>query len=141
LIYDYLLTYDLMAECAIETVKVLAFSSPLWKRGVGGDFITKTIHLISMGYWIVKSPSTPPFPKGEVKKRILSQSLSLFHPTLLIPYQLFKTKPAEGWLLKLMKQNKAVCQTRAFSRKKTSHEAFPYNIPFLFRFLGLNCHL
>jgi len=24
-------------------VKVLAFISPLWKRGVGGDFIIKTI--------------------------------------------------------------------------------------------------
>jgi|GEM_PF-4349878 len=35
---------------ALEAVKVLAFSSPLWKRGVGGDFIIKIIHLISMGY-------------------------------------------------------------------------------------------
>jgi len=68
LIYDYLLTYDLMAECAIKTVKVLAFSSPLWKKGVRGDFITKTIHLISMGYWIVKSPSIPLFQRGRSKR-------------------------------------------------------------------------
>jgi len=57
-----------MVDNAIETVKVLAFSSPLWKRGVGGDFITKTIHLISMGYWIVKSPSIPLFQRGRSKR-------------------------------------------------------------------------
>jgi len=61
-------------------VKVLAFRSPLWKRGVGGDFIKKIKPLLSMTLFFIKSPSIPlypPFPKGEVKSRILSQSRSV----------------------------------------------------------------
>jgi len=45
-------------------MKVLAFSPPLWKRGVGGDFIIKIMRLISMGYCFVKSPSIPLFQRG-----------------------------------------------------------------------------
>jgi len=52
---------------AVETVKVLAFSPPLWKRGAGGDFITKIIHLISMSYYFVKSPSISLFQRGRSK--------------------------------------------------------------------------
>jgi len=49
-------------------VKVLDFSSPLWKRGGGGDFIIKIIHLISMGYWFAKSLSIPLFQRGRLKR-------------------------------------------------------------------------
>jgi len=52
---------------AKEAVKVLAFSSPLWKRGVGGDFIIKTRRLISMCCIFIKSPSIPLFQRGRSK--------------------------------------------------------------------------
>jgi len=52
---------------ALETVKILVFSPPLWKRGAGGDFIIKTIHLTSMAYCFVKSPSIPLFLRGRSK--------------------------------------------------------------------------
>jgi len=48
-------------------VKVLAFSSPLWKRGVGGDFIIKIRRLISMCCIFIKSPSIPLFQRGKSK--------------------------------------------------------------------------
>jgi len=60
---------------ALEAVKVLGFSSPLWKRGVGGDFIIKTFHCNINELLFCKIPLNPPFPKGEAKSRILSQSL------------------------------------------------------------------
>jgi len=52
---------------ALEAEKVLAFSPPLWKRGVGGDFIIKTMRLISTTYCFVKSPSFPLFQRGRSK--------------------------------------------------------------------------
>jgi len=56
-----------MGRSALETVTVLAFSSPLWKREAGGDFIIKTIRLISIAYCFVKSPSFPLFQRGRLK--------------------------------------------------------------------------
>jgi len=36
---------------ALEAVKILAFSSPLWKRGAGGSFIIKSpTHLCAFLY-------------------------------------------------------------------------------------------
>jgi len=57
-------------------VKVLSFSAPLWKRGAGGDFIIKIIHLISMSYCIVKIPLNPPFSKGEIKDNTFTASIA-----------------------------------------------------------------
>jgi len=51
-----------------EAVKVLAFSSPLWKRAAGGDFIIQIRLLISKRYGFVKSPSIPLFQRGRSKK-------------------------------------------------------------------------
>ncbi len=59
--------HSLVQEQAKETVKVLAFSSPLWKRGVGGDFIIKIRPLISMCCIFIKSPSIPLFQRGRSK--------------------------------------------------------------------------
>jgi len=58
-------------------VKVLAFYSPLWKRGAGGDFITKIIHLVSMSYCFVKSPSIPLFQRGRPKAEYFHSLFSL----------------------------------------------------------------
>jgi len=60
---------------ASEIVKVLGFSSPLWKRGAGGDFITEIFYCNINELLFCKIPLNPPFPKGEAKSRILSQSL------------------------------------------------------------------
>jgi len=57
-------------------VKVFGFSSPLWKRGAGGDFIIKIKPLISVPYCFIKSPSTPLFQRGRSKKKAMS-SLSV----------------------------------------------------------------
>jgi len=48
---------------AKEAVKAFGFSSPLWKRGVGGDFIIKTKLLISECYCFTP-PSIPLFQRG-----------------------------------------------------------------------------
>jgi len=50
-------------------VEVLAFSPLFGKRGVGGDSITKTTHLISMIYCFSKSPSIPLFLRGRPKAK------------------------------------------------------------------------
>jgi len=52
-------------------VKVLAFRSPLWKRGAGGDFIKKIKPLLSMTLFFIKFPSIPLYPP-------LSPSIPLF---------------------------------------------------------------
>jgi len=62
---------------AEETVKVLAFRSPLWKRGAGGDFIKKIKPLLSMALFFIKSPSIPFFQRGKSKAEYL-QSLKPF---------------------------------------------------------------
>jgi len=56
-------------------MKVLAFSPPLWKRGGWGRFYYKNNALNINGLLFCKIPLNPPFSKGEVKRRILSQSL------------------------------------------------------------------
>jgi len=55
-------------------VKVLGFSPLFGKEGLGGDFITKTFYCNIIELFFCKIPLNPPFPKGEAKRRILSQS-------------------------------------------------------------------
>jgi len=76
-------------------VKVLAFRSPLWKRGAGGDFIKKIKPLLSMTLFFIKSPSIPLFQRGKSKAEYFHSldsvtrqafkkwwiTLSLIHPT------------------------------------------------------------
>jgi len=57
-----------MYSHAGEAVKVFGFSSPLWKRGAGGDFIIKTKPLISAPHCFIKSPSIPLFQRGRSKR-------------------------------------------------------------------------
>jgi len=52
---------------AKEAVKVLTLSSPLWKRGAGGDFIIKIRCLISRCCIFIKSPSIPLFQRGRLE--------------------------------------------------------------------------
>jgi len=52
----------------------------LEKRG-WGRFYYKNKAFIINDFVFYEIPLYPPFPKGEVKSRILSQSLSLIHPT------------------------------------------------------------
>jgi len=59
---------------AIEAVKVLAFSPPLFGKEGGGFYDkNKAFNINALSFY--KIPLYPPFSKGEVIKRILSQPL------------------------------------------------------------------
>jgi len=45
----------------LQSVKVLGFSSPRWKRGAGGDFITKTFYCNINELLFCEIPLNSPF--------------------------------------------------------------------------------
>jgi len=62
---------------ASEIVKVLGFSSPLWKRGAGGDFITKIFYCNINKLLFCKIPL---FQRGRPKAEYFHNLFSLVRP-------------------------------------------------------------